>query len=108
MVRITQCGAGLCGQIVWLRKGLNSSGRPVRDARNRDKRFRTRKVLGLATFSGLKPSGPGRWSGLMYNPNDGRIYLGSLTLTSAISIRVEGCRLGGGACGGRRWTRAQR
>ena len=108
MVRITRCGAGLCGRIVWLRKALNSRGRPVRDARNRDKRYRGRRVLGLRTFSRLAPSGPGRWSGLMYNPDDGHTYKASLTLLSAGSIRVEGCRVGGGICGGRRWTRAKR
>ena len=108
VVRITQCGSGLCGQIVWLRKGFDSSGRPVRDKLNRDKRFRSRQVLGLPTFSGLAPSGPGRWSGLMYNPDDGRIYSGSLTFVSAGSIRLEGCRLGGGPCGKRSWTRAKK
>lgn len=108
MVRISQCGTGLCGQIVWLRKGLNSKGQPVRDERNRDKRYRARQVLGLTTFSGLAPSGPGRWSGLMYNPDDGRTYKGSLTILNASSIRVEGCRVGGGLCGQRSWVRAKR
>ena len=108
VVRISQCGTGLCGQIVWLRQGVDRKGQPVRDIRNRDKNMRGRQVLGLTTFSGLTPAGPGRWSGRMYNPDDGRTYNGSLTLTSANSIRVEGCRAGGGACGKRSWTRAKR
>lgn len=108
MVRITECGAGLCGQIVWLRRGLNSGGGPVRDKRNRDRSLRDRQVLGLTTFSDLAPSGPGRWAGLMYNPNDGRTYLGSLTLTNSGSIQVRGCRVGGGICGRRKWTRPSR
>ena len=107
IVKITRCGAGVCGRIVWLRKALNSEGHPVRDERNRNERYRGRKVLGLRTFSGLKRAGPRLWSGLLYNPDDGRTYQGSITLLDASSIRVEGCRLGGGACGGRRWTRAQ-
>ncbi|GBE43073.1 hypothetical protein BMS3Bbin10_01145 [bacterium BMS3Bbin10] len=107
MVKITRCGEGLCGRIVWLRASLDARGNPVRDARNRDKRFRGRQVLGLTTFSGLAPAGPGRWSGVMYNPDDGRIYRASLTLLDSGSIRVEGCRLGGGLCGKRSWTRAQ-
>ncbi len=108
MVKITQCGKGLCGQIVWLRKGLGSDGQPVRDERNLNKRHRTRKVLGLSTFSGLAPAGPKRWSGLMYNPDDGRIYKASLTILNAGSIRVEGCRVGGGPCGMRTWARAKK
>ena len=106
MVKITQCGAGLCGKIVWLRNGLDSEGRPVRDERNLDKQYRTRQVLGLTTFSRLAPSGPKRWSGLMYNPGDGRTYKGSLTFVSSGAIRVEGCRIGGGPCGTRSWIRA--
>ena len=108
MVKITQCGNRLCGQIVWLRKGLNSSGQPVRDQRNRDTRHRARKVLGLSTFSGLAPAGKKRWSGLMYNPDDGRTYKASLTYLNASSIRVEGCRVGGGPCGTRSWVRAKK
>ena len=108
VVRITKCGAGLCGRIVWLRKGLDSTGRPVRDERNRDKQYRTRQVLGLATFSGLAPSGPRRWSGLMYNPDDGHTYKGLLTFLSPSSIHVKGCRLGGGTCGERNWVRAKK
>lgn len=108
IIRITACGAGLCGQIVWLRKALDSRGAPVRDARNRDRRYRGRQVLGLTTFSGLAPAGPRRWSGLMYNPDDGRTYLGSITLLNTGAIRVRGCRLRGGACGEREWTRARK
>jgi len=108
MVRITQCGAGLCGKIVWLRQKLNSEGQPMRDERNLNKQYRTRKVIGLATFSGLAPSGPKRWSGLMYNPDDGRTYKASLTFVSTGSIRVEGCRVGGGPCGQRSWVRAKK
>jgi uncharacterized protein (DUF2147 family) len=62
----------------------------------------------LSTFSGLAPAGPKRWSGLMYNPDDGRTYKASLTILSASSIRVEGCRVGGGPCGARSWVRAKR
>ncbi len=107
MVKITRCGKGLCGKIVWLRQKLDSEGRPLRDERNLNKGYRTRKVLGLSTFSGLSPAGPKRWSGLMYNPDDGRTYKASLTILSASSIRIEGCRVGGGPCGQRTWARAK-
>lgn len=107
IINITQCGTGLCGKIVWLRNKLNSLGQPMRDERNSNKLLRSRQVLGLTTFSGLTPSGPGRWSGLMYNPNDGRTYNASLTFTSAGSLQVEGCRTGNSFCGRRNWTRAK-
>lgn len=106
-VQITRCGGGLCGRIIWLREGLDSAGKPVRDERNRNQRYRDRRVLGLTTFSGLKPVGPGQWSGIMYNPDDGRTYRASLTVLDNGSIRVDGCRVGGSACGERTWVRVQ-
>lgn len=106
-VKITRCGGALCGRIVWLRKGRGADGKPVRDLRNRNARLRSRRVLGLRTFSGLRPSGPKRWSGLMYNPQDGRVYKANLTLAGRGLIRVDGCRVGGAGCGSRSWTRAR-
>lgn len=106
-VEITQCGAGLCGRIVWLRAAYDSRGRPVLDKRNRNRQMRGRQVLGMQTFTALQPSGPGRWAGLIYNPEDGRTYRASLFVTPSGSIRVEGCRVAGSACGARNWTRAQ-
>ncbi len=105
-VKITRCGAALCGRIVWLRQSRYANGKPLRDERNRNARFRNRRVLGLRTFSGLRPSGPNRWSGLIYNPENGQSYRANLTLTTRRSIRVDGCRIGGIGCGSRSWTRA--
>lgn len=106
-VQITRCGSGLCGRIVWLREAVDSAGKPVRDERNRNERYRGRQVLGLTTFSGLKAAGPGRWSGIMYNPEDGRTYRTNLTVLDGVSLRVDGCRVGGAACGERTWVRAR-
>ncbi len=108
MVRITQCWAGLFGQIVWLRQGVDSKGQPVRDLRNRYKRLRVRRVMGLTNFSELTPSSPGQWSSPMYNPDDGRTYKASITLSGTGSISVHGCRVGGSIYGTRTWTRVQR
>ncbi len=106
-IEITRCGAGLCGRIVWLRSARDSRGQPVRDERNRDRQLRARPVLGLRTFTGLQPISPGRWVGLIYNPEDGRTYRANLMMTASGAIRVEGCRVAGSACGARNWLRAQ-
>lgn len=108
MVQITQCGDGLCGKIVWLRQNKDSKGQPIRDIRNPDARLRGRAVLGLKTFSGLKPTGPNSWSGLIYNPNDGRTYRASIMLEDRTSVLIKGCRVGGSACGERTWMRVQK
>lgn len=108
MVNISQCGPSLCGKIVWLSQPTDSAGKPVRDVRNRNPALRDRAVMGMRTFSGLSPDGPNKWSGTMYNPDDGRTYNGSITLTKSGRLYVRGCRVGTGTCGARKWTRAQR
>lgn len=107
MVQIAECGSGLCGQIVWLKQALDSQGLPVRDERNRDAGLRGREILGLTTFSGLVATGPRSWTGLMYNPDDGRTYRGTLTLADRSRILIKACRIGGTICGERTWVRAQ-
>jgi uncharacterized protein (DUF2147 family) len=63
-------------------------------------------MIGLPLFSGMRPAGPSKWSGEIYNADDGRNYASSVTVTGADSLRVEGCV--GTLCGGETWTRAGR
>ena len=105
-LKITECGSGLCSQIVWLRRPYGSDGAGVRDAYNPDPSLRSRPVLGLETFSGLQPAGPKRWAGRIYNPEDGRHYDASITVVNPQTIRVKGCRVVGWGCGSRTWKRA--
>jgi len=53
----------------------------------------------------MMPDGPGRWSGWLYNTEDGKTYPGHLLELGPATIRVEGCALG--ICGGRNLTRLQ-
>jgi uncharacterized protein (DUF2147 family) len=39
----------------------------------------------------MMPSGPGKWSGSLYNADDGNTYPGNLIEVDAKTIRVEGC-----------------
>lgn len=63
-------------------------------------------MIGLPLFSGMQLSGPNKWSGQIYNADDGSTYASSVTVTSAEALRVEGCV--GALCGGETWTRAGR
>jgi uncharacterized protein (DUF2147 family) len=55
----------------------------------------------------MKPSGtPDKWSGQVYNVEDGKTYSGSLTLQGVRSLKLEGCVLGGLICKGQMWTRS--
>jgi uncharacterized protein (DUF2147 family) len=63
-------------------------------------------MIGLPLFSGMRPSGPNKWSGQIYNADDGSMYESHITLPGDDSLRVEGCV--GMLCGGETWTRAGR
>ena len=60
----------------------------------------------FAIVLGMKPSGtPDKWAGQVYNAEDGKTYSGSLTLTGASTLKLEGCALGGLVCKAQTWTR---
>ena len=63
-------------------------------------------MIGLPLFSGMQPAGPNKWSGQIYNADDGNTYASNVSVTSAETLRVEGCL--GALCGGETWTRAGR
>ena len=58
---------------------------------------------GLPLFTGMRPSGPNKWSGQIYNADDGGTYASSVSMAGSDSLRVEGCV--GALCGGETWTR---
>lgn len=78
-VRIARCGDALCGHIVWLRDAAG----PGR--------------VGDRVFYDMKASAAGRWSGSAHNPEDGRDYAGTMSLTGDRLV-TEGCALGGLIC----------
>ncbi|WP_441233680.1 DUF2147 domain-containing protein [Bradyrhizobium sp. 930_D9_N1_4] len=106
-VKIGKCGAGICGNIVWLREPHDTAtGQPATDSKNPNPALARRPMIGLPLFSGMQPSGPNKWSGQIYNADDGSTYASSVSVTGADSLRVEGCV--GALCGGETWTRTGR
>jgi uncharacterized protein (DUF2147 family) len=106
-VKISKCGGGICGVIVWLREPMdNTTGQPATDSKNPNPALTKRPMIGLPLFNGMQPAGANKWSGQIYNADDGGTYASSVTITSADSLRVEGCV--GALCGGETWTRAGR
>ncbi|AMA55770.1 DUF2147 domain-containing protein [Bradyrhizobium sp. CCGE-LA001] len=106
-VKINKCGDGICGHIVWLREPYDTAtGQPATDSKNPNPALARRPMIGLPLFNGMQPSAPNKWSGQIYNADDGSSYASSITVTSADSLRVEGCV--GALCGGETWTRAGR
>ena len=106
-VKISKCGGGICGVIVWLREPYDTAtGQPATDSKNPNPALAKRAMIGLPLFSGMQPAGPNKWSGQIYNADDGSNYASSVTVTGAETLRVEGCV--GALCGGETWTRAGR
>ena len=86
-VRFAKCGEALCGTIAWLR---DQDG-PAK--------------LGQRIFYDMKPNGANKWAGSAFNPEDGKTYSGSMTL-SGDTLTTAGCIMGGLICRTVKWSRA--
>ena len=93
-VKVTPCGARLCGRVVALRKPRDGKGRPRLDKENPNPALRSRPVIGLTILSNMRASGEGRWSGTIYNPDDGNTYSSRMQLLGPTTMRVDGCVAG--------------
>ena len=106
-VRVRKCGEGICGVIVWLKDPISpATGKPQVDDKNPNPALAMRPMIGLALFTGMRPSGPNQWSGRIYNADDGSTYASSVSVSGSGMLRVEGCV--GALCGGENWTRSSR
>ena len=106
-MKVSRCGGGLCGVIVWLKEPIGpETGKPAIDDKNPNPVLAKRPMIGLRLFRGMRPSGPNKWSGQIYNADDGKDYASSVSVMGPDSLRVEGCV--GALCGGETWTRAAR
>lgn len=85
-VRFAKCGEAMCGTLAWLK-----------DADGPAK-------VGQRIFYDMKPSGPGKWSGSAFNPEDGKTYSGTMTL-SGNTLTTAGCILGGIICRSVKWSK---
>lgn len=108
-IRIHRCGGALCGRIIALREPNDPiTGRPKTDKNNRDARLRRRPLIGVQIAVRMKAArGPGRWTGHIYNPEDGGLYPATLTLLGPRTLRVEGCIVKDVLCQSQTWTRTR-
>ena len=106
-VRVSKCGARLCGVVVWLKDPIDpATHKPQVDDKNRNPSLAKRPIMGLSLFSGMHAVGPNKWSGNIYNADDGNTYASNVSVSGADSLRVEGCV--GSLCGSENWTRVNR
>ena len=106
-VKVSKCGGGICGVVVSLRDPIDPmTGKPQVDNKNPNPSLANRPIIGLPLFSSMQPVAAGKWSGQIYNADDGGTYASSISVTSESTLRVEGCV--GALCGGETWTRVGR
>jgi uncharacterized protein (DUF2147 family) len=106
-VRISRCGEAICGVVVWLKDPINSvTGKPQVDDKNPNPALAKRPIIGLPLFSGMRHTGPNKWSGQIYNADDGNSYASNISVSGPDMLKVEGCV--GALCGGENWTRSGR
>jgi uncharacterized protein (DUF2147 family) len=105
-VRVSKCGAGICGVVVWLRDPNDpATGKPQVDDKNPNPSLARRPMIGLPLFSSMQSTGPGKWSGKIYNADDGGTYASNVSVAGPDSLKVEGCL--GAFCGGENWSRVR-
>jgi uncharacterized protein (DUF2147 family) len=105
-IRVADCGGALCGTIIWLKEPNDpDTGKPKLDKHNSDASKRTRPLVGVQIVLGMKPAGADKWTGQVYNAEDGKTYSGNLTFSGGNSLQLQGCALGGLVCKGQTWTK---
>jgi uncharacterized protein (DUF2147 family) len=106
-VRVANCSRGspaLCATVAAPKSTVDpETGQPWTDKHNPNPNERGRPLVGVVVLYNMMPESPGRWSGTLYNSDDGNTYAGHLLETGARSLRVEGCAVG--MCGGRNMSR---
>ena len=104
-IKLSDCGGAVCGAIVWLKEPKDDSGKPKTDKNNSDQSKRSRPLLGVQIVLGMKPAGTDKWTGQVYNAEDGKTYSGNLTFSGGDSLKLQGCALGGLVCKSQTWTK---
>src|SRR5262249_36328312 len=105
-VRVADCGGALCGTILALKEPNDASGKPKVDKNNAAAGQRSRPSSGVQIGPGVNADGTNKWSGQIYNPEDGKTYNRSVTLPTANTLKIQGCMLGGILCKTNTWTRS--
>ena len=106
-VKVSDCQGALCGRVVWLKEPLDpETHRPRTDKKNPDASKRGQPMLGLNVVRGLQPAGENKWSGAIYNADDGKSYDVNVKLVSSKKMALEGCMVRV-FCKSQTWTRVK-
>ena len=90
-MKVAHCGDAICGTIAWLKNPNDEAGKPKVDKNNADASKRGRPIMGSAVVLPMKADGADKWSGQIYNAEDGKTYSGSFALSGATKADLKGC-----------------
>jgi uncharacterized protein (DUF2147 family) len=105
-IKLSDCGGAVCGTLIWMKEPNDAAtGKPKTDKKNSDEAKRNRPLIGVPIVLNMKPAGTGKWTGQVYNAEDGKTYSGNLTFPGGDSLQLQGCALGGMICKSQTWTK---
>ena len=102
-VRVSKCGANLCGSVVWLKAPNDDGGKPKLDIHNAEPGQRSRPIMGVPVLLSMAPEGD-LWRGRIYNAEDGKTYAATFKLSGEREAVVQGC-VAAVFCKTQTWTR---
>jgi len=102
-MKVARCGDAICSTIAWLKNPNDEKAKPKVDLNNADASKRSRPIMGSAVILPMKADGADKWSGQVYNAEDGKTYSGSFALSGATKADLKGCVAI--ICKTRTWTR---
>jgi uncharacterized protein (DUF2147 family) len=104
-ILVSKCGFSLCGTVIWLKDPIDpATGRPQLDDKNEDPALARRPIIGINIFNGMKSVTERKWSGRIYNADNGKTYASDVTLAGPRKLEVRGCVMAI-LCGGETWTK---
>lgn len=95
VVRTSNCGANLCGAVVW------ASPEAISDAREAG----VENLIGTQLLRDYRPNGPGRWRGTVFVPDMGKSFYSTIVQRGKDRMLISGCILGGLICKRQEWSR---
>jgi uncharacterized protein (DUF2147 family) len=90
-MKVARCGDAICSTIAWLKNPNDDKGKPKVNLNNADATKRSRPIMGSAIILPMKADGADRWSGQVYNAEDGKTYSGGFALSGANKADLKGC-----------------
>jgi uncharacterized protein (DUF2147 family) len=104
-IRISHCASGLCGTIVWLKVPIDpATGKPQVDDKNANPSLAKRPIVGINIFNAMKAVANNKWSGTIYNADNGKSYSSDVIVAGPRKLEIRGCVMAV-LCGGEIWTK---